>query len=581
MKAIKISYVILLCLFITSISWANSMNNVILNSSFELSADGQIPDEWLFWKGAGEPTYGIDSTQANTGTRSVKIVSNSRSDRGAWITDFKNNNFVGGTQVRAELYYKIRDGYNTNIKFGVFATTKDRKAVELKQIELDKNATDWCLVTMDIEVPDDTIEFSLRCILEKYSDPGATVWLDDVKFYEVERNNAFLTSRHNYYRGEKIKICLRTDASSVLFSINGLLQEQITSKHDEAIYIVDTGLLREGNYEVQAQLFDSTEAGNNKILRFPIKISPGNNPQRLSVWMWGNAAVKSFDWWKERGFTGVRCFGGLDPIDPNSLQAREYDYIFEEGIRSGLDIGVYLYPLKSERWQNKEEVLCRVTNGNFSKIVYPRHPEVLDFARKTADIFVSRFKKYPSFTNVLLNTEYQVDDRFINDEIERLAREEAGISNLKEVIDLKPSTPENGIINDDDPKYRYLKWWWEKGNGSNILNKEMAKEIKNHRPDLLTWNDPYRTTSVYDTHTGLDFISTWTYLFPDIKNMCYTNILQAVAKKEQQKVMQTISLFVYDYFVIPPQTDTIPEEYYGDNPGQRPYFMADPDVATD
>ena len=167
MKAVKISYVFLLCLFITSISWANLMNNVILNSSFELSADGQIPDEWLFWKGAGEPAYGIDSTQANTGTRSVKIVSNSRSDRGAWITDFKNNNFVGGTQVRAELYYKIRDGYNTNIKFGVFATTKDRKAVELKQIELDNNATDWCLVTMDIEVPADTIEFSLRCIRER------------------------------------------------------------------------------------------------------------------------------------------------------------------------------------------------------------------------------------------------------------------------------------------------------------------------------------------------------------------------------------------------------------------------------
>ncbi len=181
-----------------------------------------------------------------------------------------------------------------------------------------------------------------------------------------------------------------------------------------------------------------------------------------------------------------------------------------------------------------------------------------------------------------------------NEVVRELARREAGVD-LDRVLSpewvrngramlipdkLPPDLqPKDGLIADDHPVYRFLKWWWERGHGTSVLNAEMARVIKAGKPDVMVWHDPYRLAPVHHSHEGLDAISTWTYGHPDIRRLAYTTVLQAAAKPSGQKVMQNITLFLYGRYVIP--LGRASSQPLADRAGRDPFFTAGPDYARE
>ena len=137
----------------------------------------------------------------------------------------------------------------------------------------------------------------------------------------------------------------------------------------------------------------------------------------------------------------------------------------------------------------------------------------------------------------------------------------------------------DGIIEDDNLIYRVLQWWWTRGSGLVPLDAQMSATLKARRPDVQTWNDPYRLAAVHGSHAGLDIISTWTYGHPDIKRLSYATVLQAAARPTSQKVMPNITLFVYKRFVQPIGDSTANLEM--DSPGADPYFTQGPDYTRE
>jgi hypothetical protein len=405
----------------------------------------------------------------------------------------------------------------------------------------------------------------------------------------------FTDERHAYLRGEQASLRLRLDAGAdaVAFDVGGWLPRRVPVRAGQASYPLDTALLHAGDYDVRAQ---PLRAGKplGEVALFPLTIAAERNPQRFPVWNWAGAEQPDLRWWTARGFNGFRFSSTRDPLDPAGEGARRTARILDEGTRLGLDMGAYLYTVGSTRWEQEEAARCLLPDGRrHASKIYPREPVVLDHARRTTEAWVNRFGDYPSFRHALLSSEYDVP--FCTNEVAKtLARQEAGLD-LAQVLSprwvrsgasaLDPAKlppelqPQGGLIPDDHPIYRFLKWWWERGHGTSVMNAEMARIIKARRPDVMTWHDPYRLAPVYGSHTGLDCISTWTYGHPDIKRLAYTTVLQAAARRDHQKVMQDITLYVYGRFVVPLGTPTA--NLLSDQPGRDPFFNQGPDYARE
>jgi hypothetical protein len=111
--------------------------------------------------------------------------------------------------------------------------------------------------------------------------------------------------------------------------------------------------------------------------------------------------------------------------------------------------------------------------------------------------------------------------------------------------------PKDRVIPDDDPIYRYYKWYWKQGDGWNGLNTVLHKALKEtvRRKDFWTWHDPaVRVASVFGSGGAVDVISQWTYTYPDpIRIGLATDELLAMASgaDHKQDVMKMTQIIWY------------------------------------
>ena len=409
----------------------------------------------------------------------------------------------------------------------------------------------------------------------------------------AEEKGRFTNERHAYMRGEEIRIVFRTGAEKILFTISGLLPEYVKVVDGTAVYSINSSLLRSGEYEIHAQEVHG-EAVESERASFPITISPKPNPQRYPVWHWGSVKPEEMEYWTKRGFNGFSIGAVRSPIRESDNFIAQTIAMLEAGTLFGADIGVHFDPLRWKELREDKDSMCLLPSGQRdSERVYPLEPKVVDRAQETVQSWINRFWVYPSLRHALLSSEYETPF-CVNEITRKLAEQEANIDPEEyfkpKIIEKKSGRvnraylheeklPKNGVISEDNPVYRLLTWWWKSGNGIRKLNAMMAETIHSKRPDILTWHDPYRLSPVYGTHSGLGAISTWTYGHPDIKRLIYTRVLQAVAKRDNLKVMQTVTLYVYDRFVMPARNSLL--NILFDKPDGNRYFTNSPDYARE
>ncbi len=399
----------------------------------------------------------------------------------------------------------------------------------------------------------------------------------------------FLNDRHVYIRGEKAAVRIQTGGEKVRCDVSGWLPQTMRVESGKAEYAVDTALLHPGDYEIRAvALRSGREAGGLTV--FPISIVAPPNPQRFPLRSWRVIPPDRMSWWADHGITGFSLDTIEDPLPPG--EARSFAHVLDEAARYGFDVSMDLYPLLSQHWKGTAEARCLLPDGTRDPSrPYPLDPTVMAYARRTAGSAIGPLADYPSLRGAFLQTEFETPFS-INEVARKLAKQEIGVD-LSAVLSpqwirngqMDPTKfppafqPRQGLISDDNPMYRFLQWWWERGHGTNYNNLAMAQVIRAKSPNVLTWHDPYRLAPVFKSHLGLDCISTWTYGYPDIKRLAYTTAMQGTARRERQKVMQTITLYVYGEFAVPIGKST--SNISSDQAGQEVSFDNGPDYTRE
>lgn len=364
-----------------------------------------------------------------------------------------------------------------------------------------------------------------------------------------------------FVRGEQIAIPVSQATSC---DIGGLLKQEVPAG---GTFAIDTLRLRPGEYTVRL----GTSSAKISLVDAP-------NPWRYPVWKWGGTAPRSFSYWAARGFNGVSSPMVTSVPAPDAKQTKDIKLSLEDAARLGLDYGVYVNPLFDSKWKTDTGNQAEKFDGSKLAKPYPRRPAVVEDAKAVAAGVAATFGAYPAWRHSLLGSEFQLDYDF-SDFAVQLGREEASVDVKTAGIIRQPAVnlPKDGLIEDDNPRYRYLRWWFHRGMGDANLNAVMATTLKAVRPDILTWHDPYRLAPTLGSASGLDAISTWTYCQPDMTRLFYTRVLQAAASADRQRVMQTITLFLYPQFVQSTAGATASLE--NDKPGGNDFYTAGPDFA--
>lgn len=299
-------------------------------------------------------------------------------------------------------------------------------------------------------------------------------------------------------------------------------------------------------------------------------------PYRMPVMMWGIGSPTEFarelPRLKELGFT--QCLGfGADydaiwkagqPVAPNTLTAvdgtiavrRMLDTALAQnfGIAAELYAGYYL--------KNKRE-LGRVDRQGKP---YARHdvnaslPGLVEFCENVGKSVGRTYGQHPAFVAALVNSEVRDDAEISFSEHDRAAyRKVSGQDFPAEVttkygLDWKSlkDLPADRVIPDDDPRLRFLRWFWTDGDGWNSLHSGLHRGLKSELPkgkNLYTWFDPaIRTASVPGSGGEVDVLSQWTYTEPSSLRLGYfADELFAMAElaARQQDVMKMTQLFWY------------------------------------
>jgi len=397
---------------------------------------------------------------------------------------------------------------------------------------------------------------------------------------------AFTTTRHVYERGGPCVLAISVPGGdSVRYSVVSGVEGTVPVQDGVARLLIDTNLLRSGDYLVTVSV--ATEESADRTAEFPLTIAKAHDAERIPVWRWGGGGSDPA-WWMQRGFTGAFLGAIRDPLkDGHGKRAQDTERLLERAARHDFELGFYFHTLDAKTLTQNEGVLSLLPDGSRQSDPpkpYPLEAEVVRFTQQATDSWMKRFHDYPGLRHVMLNSEWQTPYS-VNDVLVDMAQREIGldvrdfVTGKGGLVPIGADEVKDGLIEDDNPRYRFLQWWGQRGHGTAVLDTMQHDIVKQHAPRLITWHEPYRLTPVRYSHKGLDCIGTWTYGHPDIKRLCYTTYLQAAARPEGQLVQQDITLFVYGRFAIP--LDQSKADLAQDFAGGDPFFTAGPDYARE
>jgi len=202
--------------------------------------------------------------------------------------------------------------------------------------------------------------------------------------------------------------------------------------------------------------------------------------------------------------------------------------LYNRGVAKGLLSGLHLGPVYARQLEPKPGVQVKtvLVDGKRSPSNNPHHPAFIQWAEAYMEGVMRTLEGFGALRTADLNSEWGRPFDYSPETVALYKKAFGGQDPPRFTFPVKRKQipqehrPANGIINDDNPYYRYLLWWWHTGHGRSDLNLRLARIIKKHRPDILTIGEPVlRCPAVYGKARGLDVAQHWSYAFPSPRNI--------------------------------------------------------------
>ena len=334
-------------------------------------------------------------------------------------------------------------------------------------------------------------------------------------------------------------------------------------------YSLDTSL-RPDAYRATARLSIAGPKPYEGREAIEFRIVPRRPPQQFPVLMWGGAGliVVELPRLKRIGFThalglGADCakifLAGKATAPDRPDRVAEAKQMLDEALAADFNIVASLSPGSELR---ADERFQRVDRQGRHNAKHPDIcgllPELRPYCYNVGASVGQAYRDFPAFVGALVHTEvrdaaapcFHAQDReayrkATGAEIPPLAGSPRGVSYQR-----LGNFPASHVIADDDPLYVYYRWYWKHGDGWNELNSAVSHGLKEHgRPGLWTFHDPaVRVAKVYGSGGDVDFLSQWTYSYPDpIRIAVATDELLAMAAGAAvpQQVMKMTQIIWY------------------------------------
>lgn len=335
-------------------------------------------------------------------------------------------------------------------------------------------------------------------------------------------------------------------------------------------YRFDTQL-RPGAYpvSVQCRVGDGDAAWENRET-FTIHVVPRRPPIRMPVVMWGvggtDNVTQNTTLLKEIGFThclGLRCdfqriWDAGTPtvaVDENELarSRRALDQALVDDIGFVIELGV-------GHWLESKPELLRIDQTQMpyeARNICCNFPQLAAFGNSVGASVAQTYGAFPAFTAALINTEVRDGTQLCFHDHDRALYRAATGMEFPEAATGKgglsysaiPDFPSTHVIADDNSVLQFYRWFWREGDGWNGFQSAINDGLKSTtRGDLWSFFDPaVRVPPVWGSGGNVNFISHWTYTYPDpIRIGLTTDELFAMAKgRDNQDVMKMTQIIWY------------------------------------
>ncbi|MFO8078816.1 MAG: LamG-like jellyroll fold domain-containing protein [Armatimonadota bacterium] len=364
------------------------------------------------------------------------------------------------------------------------------------------------------------------------------------------------------------------DGAVVRITLNGAPQvtEELpaiaSGESAEVIFPLDTSL-RPDEYTVAATVEVTTDPPFTSTEQFDLTIVARETPDRMPVVMWGGAGNDDHrDWLKRIGFThyiGLPCDFGKVWEAEGPTEAHDPDRVatnienLDRALKEGLRVVSSLSP---GRWARSKEDYQRVNRDgepHEREDVCGLFDRIQQFCNDVGASMAQTYGHHPAYETALIHTEVRGHaNTCFHDHDREAFREFAGYDIPEQVggmrgvhYDALDDFPADRVIPDDWPLYVYYRWLWDNGDGWNTLHSELHHGLhESDREDFWTFHDPaVRTAKVYGQGGDVDYLSQWTYSYPDPLRigLATEEMLQMVegADRPDQLVMKMTQIIWY------------------------------------